>query len=382
MDTARRQLWYKRIGISLLFFFYGLSYASWASRIPDIQQKLHLTETQLGAVLLGMPIGSFLTLPLSGFLIAKIGSRNVIRFSTLLYSCMLMCVGFSQTIWQLTIFLFLFGSFGNMINISINTQAVALENVYDRRIMSSFHGAWSLAGLAGASLGTFFMGSGFAVRYHFLLIGLVALLVFIGCTFYLVNDQPTQQKRGPLFSMPGKAFISYGAIAFCSMMCSGAMFDWSGVYFKKVINAPHEYVGIGYTAFMISMTATRFITDWLTHHMGVKKIVIWCGIFTAAGLVIAVAFPYVLAATFGLLLIGIGVSPVVPLVFSAAGKSNASSPGVAIAAVSTFGFVGLLIGPPMIGFIAGLTTLKISFIILSAIGLSISFIAINMKLVK
>jgi MFS family permease len=379
MEQLPRQLWHKRISISLLFFFYGLSYSSWASRIPNIQQTLQLSDASLGAVLLGMPIGSFLTLPFSGILVAKIGSHNVVRYATLLYCLMLICVGFSYTVLQLTIFLFLFGSCGNMVNISINTQALALENLYEKRIMSSFHGMWSVAGFFGATIGTFLMGKAFPVKWHFLLIAAAALLICIICTFYLIRDRPTEHGKRPLFTMPGKAFVSLGAIAFCSMMCSGAMFDWSGVYFKKVVNAKEAFIGLGYTAFMISMAATRFVADSVSNYIGFKKIIAVCGLLTASGLIIAVAFPYILPATIGLLLIGIGVSPVIPLIFSVAGKSTALAPGMAIAAVSTLGFVGLLIGPPMIGFIAGITSLKISFIILSVIGLTITFIASAIK---
>ena len=378
METLQKPLSHRRISLSLYFFFYGLSYASWASRIPSIQQSLHLSEAQLGAVLLGMPVGSFLTLPLSGYLTARMGSRSVVMFASLLYSLMLAGVGFSHTIWQLTLFVFLFGSFGNMMNISINTQAIALEAMYNKRIISSFHGVWSIAGLAGASLGTFLIGKMFPVKWHFFIIAIIAFFMFLINTVNLIHDHG-EQKKGPAFSKPDKAFLSLGIIAFCSMMCQGAMFDWSGVYFKKVVLAPPELIGAGYTAFIISMTATRFITDWLTHHIGFKKVIIWCGIFTATGLLIAVCFPYVLPSTIGLLLIGIGVSPVVPLVFSAAGKSKKFNPGVAIAAVSTLGFVGLLIGPPMIGFVAGATSLKISFVILSVIGLSVTFIASMLK---
>jgi MFS family permease len=291
---------------------------------------------------------------------------------------MLVGVGFSQTVFQLTIFLFLFGSFGNMMNISINTQAIALEAMYGKRIVSSFHGVWSVAGLVGASLGTFLIGKAFPVKWHFLIIAITAFVMFFINTINLIHDKG-ESKKGSAFTMPDKAFLSLGTIAFCSMMCQGAMFDWSGVYFKKVVLAPATLIGAGYTAFMIAMTATRFITDWLTHHIGFKKVIIGCGIFTALGLLMAVCFPYVIPSTIALLLIGIGVSPTVPLVFSAAGKSKKLNPGVAIAAVSTLGFVGLLIGPPMIGFVAGITSLKISFIILSVIGLSVTFIGATLK---
>jgi MFS family permease len=372
MNEKQVSLSARRLRISLFFFFYGFSFASWASRIPTIQQTLGMSETGLGAVLLAMPIGSFLTLPFSGFLVSKIGSRKVVMISSILYGCMLMAIGFSGSVVQLTISLFLFGSSGNMMNIAINTQALALEGLYQRTIISSFHGMWSAAGLFAAFLGTYLMGKAFPVPHHFLLVGLLSLLMFVACMPYLLHDASKAKKeKTPFFPKPGKALLGLGSIAFCSMICQGAMFDWSGVYFKKEVTSNLAYIGFGYTAFMIAMTVTRFVTDWVNHHIGFKKLITLCGIFTTAGLLITVSFPYFFPCTLGMLLVGIGVSPIVPLVFSAAGKTQQSNPALAIAAVSTIGFIGLLIGPPMIGFIAGWSSLKTSFLVLSAFGLTI-----------
>lgn len=372
MEYSKRALLTKRICLSLIFFCYGLSYASWASRIPDIQKQLHLSDAALGGILLGMPVGSFLTIMFSGYLVSKIGSRRVITFASLIYGTLLICVGYSQTVWQLALSLFFFGSSGNMMNIAINTQAISLESHYTKSIISSFHGMWSVAGLIAAALGSFLMAKAFSVKHHFLLIAIVAMITFTICARLLLAEKG-KPAQGIRFTLPGKYFLILGFISFCSMMCQGAMFDWSGVYFDKVVKADRVNIGLGYTAFMIAMTSTRFISDWLTHHFGFKKIIAFCGLITCTGLITATQFPYLWPATIGLFLVGMGVSPVVPLVFSEAGKSKIMAPGIAIATVSTLGFVGLLIGPPMIGFIAGLTSLKISFIILSVIGLAVTF---------
>lgn len=265
----------------------------------------------------------------------------------------------------------------NVFNISVNTQALALEKQYSRIIISSFHGMWSVAGLLAAALGTYMIGRAYPVAHHFLMVAVLAIAGFLLCAIYLLQEKGAQQQRRRLFTKPDRAFWGLGSIAFCSMICQGAMFDWSGIYFKKVVAAQPAYIGIGYTAFMIAMTLVRFITDWLTAHFGFKKIIVICGLCTTIGLLTAVAFPYLLPATLGLLLVGMGVSPGVPLVFSAASKSAVLPPPVGIAAVSSIGMVGLLIGPPIIGFIAGLTSLRISFAILSFFGISIILAAIT-----
>jgi MFS family permease len=379
MEINQKSLKAKRIRISLFFFFYGFIFATWASRIPAIQQQLNLSESELGAVLLAMPVGSFITLPFSGYLTSTIGSRKVVIGASMLYCFIFLGIGFSHLVWQLTLCLFLFGSAGNMMNIAVNTQALELEKLYNKTIISSFHGMWSVAGLAAASLGTYLIGKAFPVSSHFLLIAAIALFSFIFCSPYLLKETLKKQKKRPFFTKPDRAFWGLGIIAFCSMICQGAMFDWSGVYFKKVVLAEPAFIGIGYTAFMVSMTAIRFITDWLTEKIGFKKIIIACGVFTTAGLLLTVFFPYLLPATAGLLLVGMGVSPGVPLVFSAAGKSKILPPPVAIAAVSSIGMIGLLIGPPIIGFIAGLTSLKTSFLMLSFFGAAIIVTALSLK---
>lgn len=368
-----------RIAVGSLFFFYGLCFASWASRIPSIQQQLKLSEAALGGVLFALPIGLFISLPISGWLIAKIGSRRVILLSGIMYSCLLLGIGFSATVLHLVISLFLFGFSGNMLNVSANTQAVTLEDRYKRPILAKFHGMWSLAGFAGAAIGTFMIAIGIIPGYHYLYISGFSLIIAILSFRFLMHKDLQTEENTPIFSMPDKALFSLGAIAFCSMLCEGAMFDWSGVYFKKAVHVEPEWVGAGYTAFMITMAGTRFLADGFTARFGLKRVLQVSGIFTALGLAISVIFPTLVMAIVGFLLVGIGVSSVVPLVYSAVGKSKTLSPGVAIAAVSTVGFLGLLLGPPIIGLIAGVTSLRVSFAILAFMGLCVTFLATKAK---
>src|SRR5687767_7546912 len=159
-----------RIAVGSIFFLYGLSFATWASRIPSIQQQLGLTEAELGAVLFTLPVGLMLSLPLAGWLVARVGSRKVVVISALIYCSTLVTLGLAQNVWQLVAGLFIFGLSGNLVNISVNTQAVNVEALYDKPIMASFHGLWSLAGFTGAAFGTFMMGQGVFPYQHFLVI--------------------------------------------------------------------------------------------------------------------------------------------------------------------------------------------------------------------
>lgn len=369
-----------RIAVSCFFFLAGLCFSSWASRIPDIRLKLHLDNAALGAVLLGLPAGLLTSLPLAGWLVARFGSRPVALLAALLYALTLPSLGLAAAPWQLVVCLFVFGMGGNLLNISMNTQAIGTEALYGRTIMASYHGIWSVAGFSGAAIGTLFIRLGWLPYQHFIVITSVAfLIVAVTSGQLLTQDAHAGGEDRPIFAWPDRSLINLGMIAFCSMICEGAMFDWSGVYFQKVIQPPHGLVAIGYTAFMSTMASGRFLGDWLATKWGIKRILQISGTLTTAGLLTAILFPWLFPALAGFLLVGAGVSSVVPLVYSAAGRSKVLSPGVALAAVSTIGYLGFLVGPPFIGFIAQAFNLRVSLGLIAVLGSVIVLIASKIK---
>ena len=368
-----------RWAVSTLFFLQGLCFASWASRIPSIQETLHLSEAQLGAVLLAIPVGSMISLPITGWLVAKFGSKKVVTLGVFLYSLTLITLGMAQNTFQLISYLLLFGFGGNFMNIGVNTQAVGVESLYKKPIMGMFHGMWSLAGFTGAALGTLMIGEGIVPMQHFLSITIFVVLAALVSTRFILPEDPNRQADQPIFAKPDKSLLMLGIIAFCTMICEGAMFDWSGVYFQKVVQADQAWVGAGYTAFMATMASGRFVADWFTSKFGLKQTLQLSGILIATGLLVAVLLPGLVTAIVGFLLVGAGVSSVIPLVYSAAGKSKVLSPGVALAAVSTIGFLGFLLGPPLIGLVAGATSLRVSFFIIAIMGLCVSVFSTRAK---
>ncbi len=366
-----------RIAISAFFFVAGLTFATWASRIPDIKSKLLMSDAQLGLILFALPVGQMVSLPLSAALVARFGSRTLLVVGALMYPLTLVLLAISSTMWMLALALFVFGLWANLLNIAMNTQAVAVEHIYGRSIMASFHGIWSLAGFTGALVGMFFVSTALNPLVHFTAITLVAgLLVWAAFRYTLPNDAPQSEgKKQPLFVRPDKRILMLGLIAFCCMVCEGAMADWSGVYFQNVVHAGEYLTTVGYVAFMSTMATGRFAGDWLVTRYGVVRILQLSGILIASGLLTAVLFPTLIAATIGFLLVGFGVSSVVPVVFGLAGKSKNMTPSAALAAVSTISFLGFLIGPPLIGFIADLSTLRISFVLIALLGFGTTLLA-------
>ncbi len=367
-----------RWAVAAFFFLAGLSFASWASRIPDIKAALHMSDAVLGGVLFALPAGSILSLLLSGWLITKHGSKKTITVAAICYPIILIFIGNASTIWQLVPFVFLYGLLGNICNISMNTQAVGVENLYGRSIMASFHGIWSLAGFTGAAIGTVAVSKNLSPFFHFCVVAGTSILLIL-YTYQFTLPRDAGHAGQSFFVKPDRILLQLGLIAFSCMICEGTMFDWSGVYFQKVVAAPKELTTLGYAAFMGTMAGGRFIGDYLVTRLGTQKVLQASGIVITAGLFTAVLFPDIVTATIGFLLVGIGVSSVIPLVYSAAGRSTSLSPGMALTAVSTIGFLGFLMGPPLIGFIAQAFSLRWSFTLIAILGFGTTVLATKIK---
>jgi MFS family permease len=368
-----------RIAVSALFFLAGITFASWASRIPHIKEQLHLSDGALGSVLFALPLGLMTGLPIAGWAVTKFGSKATATFATILYPLTLITLGVATEVWQLVAGLFCFGLWGNMLNISVNTQAVGVESLYGRSIMASFHGVWSLAGFTGAGVGTLMVSAGVPPIAHFIVVAATMLLLVLVAHRYTLPADKGSGGKQTLFAKPDRSILLLGLIAFSSMACEGTMFDWSGVYFSKIVKVPASSTTIGYVAFMCTMAAGRFASDRLLTRFGVKPMLRMSGILIASGIAIAILFPFIIPATIGFLLVGFGVSSVVPTVYGLAGKTKTMSPGMALAAVSSISFFGFLLGPPLIGFISEATNLKWSFAVMACLGFCTTLLAGKIK---
>jgi MFS family permease len=371
-----------RIAVALVYFSMGLCFSSWASRIPEIKTALHLNDALFGSILFALPVGQFLMMPFSGRLVTRFGSHKVLRIALPVYTICLNNIGWVREGWQLAIALFLFGLSGNLCNISINTQGVSAEKLYERPIMASFHGGWSLAGFTGALIGLLMINLKVPPHWHFLTVILIVwTIVWVNYPF-LVRVKPGVHKDTPrrkFLSKPDGILLQLGIIGFCSMASEGAMFDWSGVYFKDVVNAPASLVVLGYTSFMIMMATGRFLADRIISKIGRKRLLQISGVMISTGLFTSVLFPYLIPCTIAFMLVGLGVSSIVPTVYSAAGKHIKVPPGIALATVTSVSFLGFLMGPPLIGYISQIAGLRYSFALIGVFGLGISLLVSRIK---
>ena len=360
----------RRIVLSGFFFLTGICFASWASRIPDIKMQLGLSDGAFGGLLFFLPIGSFIGIPISGSLTARYGSKKMVSIAAIVYPLVLVTLGFAHTTILLAITLFFFGIAGNLFNVSINTQAAALSKLFDKSITSRFHGFWSLAGFSGGVLGGFFVAHAISPLQQFILVAFVGWIFLFFTHKYLLPGEPNKNHVAKLWTKPSPLMWQFGLIAFSNMICEGMMFDWSGVFFQSVVKVSESQRTIGYISFMGCMTTGRMFADALINYWGPRKQLMLSGLLVTLGLVIAIIYPTIITSTIGFMLVGFGVSSVIPTIYGSVGRS--AEPGqasIALASVSSIGFFGFLIGPPIVGFLSGALGLRWAFLTISILGL-------------
>jgi MFS family permease len=354
---------------AVYFFISGFGYSSWTSRIPGIKESLKLNDAHFGTLLFMMPLGLIITMPFTGKLLDHYKSRFIMLIGAMMYNIVLAFLGFSRYTWVLGIFLFFFGSSRNLMNLSINAQAIGVQALYSRSIMSSFHAVWSMAGFAGAAFGYLMVTFNIIPAWH--LLGVSFILSALTLYYYkdALDQQPDHKHKRSIFRLPPKGMLIFSLICFTSMACENTMYDWSGIYIRQVLHGTKAIATIAFVVYMVAMTTGRMIGDRMADRYGIQKVLAACGVLISAGFGITVLSPYISLTLFGYLLTGFGVSCVVPFVFSLAGKIPMSNPGAALASVSSLGYLGFLLVPPMIGYVSEATSLRVSFAIIAVMGL-------------
>jgi len=363
-----------RVAASCFFFVCGFIFATWASRIPAVKEAFRLNEAELGAVLFMLPLGALVALPLAGWAVSVLGSRLMNYIAAITYAVVLLLIGYCSSVAFLSVALFFFGFCGNVLNISMNTQALLVqEEMYNKSLLSSFHGLWSLGAMTGAALGGYSMKKGATTQQHFLIVAVLVLVIATTSVFYTIKKgKPAGEQK--IFAWPDKTLWLLGAICFCCAICEGAMADWSSLYYKQVLNDLKRVSTTGYMIFACMMALGRLIGDVVIGRLSYKGALVFDGVLIMTGLLIATLLAYPVTVIIGFGLIGFGVATVIPIVYSLSARSATMSTSAALAAVSTVGFSGFLVGPPMIGFIAHQTGLRYALLLLSILGIVILFL--------
>ncbi len=367
-----------RVAIGCSFFIQGMVFATWCARIPDIRASLGLNEAQLGTLLLAIPVGQLVSMAPNGILVTRFGSRRMLILAGFLYPCILLFLGIAPTVWALAIGLLAAGFAANLSNTAANTQGVELEHYYRRSIIALFHGMWSLAGLVAVVVALLLALADVPTWLHFALVagGMAVLLSFSGGALLPFDRHPASDpaaRHSPWRLTPYLFWIGISALG--CMACEGAIYDWSGVYFRDVLEVPSSRQSLGYFAYLCAMVTCRFLADRAVNRFGQARVLYVSGGCIAGGLALAVALSgcppavAVVGTMVAFALVGCGTSTVVPLGCGLAGKAPGVPTGIAIAQVSTIGFFGFLAAPPLIGYVAHATSLRHAFALMAAIGL-------------
>lgn len=341
-----------RVGVSAIFFVNGFCFASWVPHIPTVQARLGLSTGQLGLALLGVAAGALVAMPLTGALVARWGSRAVTLASSLLFCPLVALPVNAPSLAWLAALLVAFGAANGAMDVAMNAHAVAVEKKLGRTVMSSFHALFSLGGLMGSGSAILLLSLGLTPTVHMACAGGLALLAVLASARTLLPASADEGGSAHAFALPRGPMLWLGGVSFFVLMSEGAMADWSAVYLRNSLQSTAGLAGAGYAVFSLAMAAGRLTGDRLVTALGPVRLVRAGGALAAVGLGGALLLHHPVAAMFGFGCVGLGLSNLVPVLFSAAGRLKGSAAGVAIAAVSTTGYGGFLAGPPMVGFLA------------------------------
>ena len=379
-----------RYAVLTFFLAQGLCFSSWASRIPDIKDVFEVNYAfYWGLVLFLIPVGKFVAIPLAGYLVSKLGSRIMVQVSILGYALSLFAIGTAFNIYMLGVFLFCFGVFWNLCDISLNTQGIGIERLYGRTIMASFHGGWSLAACLGALIGFIMIVANVQPFWHFTLIAIIILLITLFGRKYLQNDiesdpqtEQEEKKEIPAISSflkkPEMLLIQLGVVGLFALVVESAMFDWSGIYFESVLQVPKS-LQIGFLVFMVMMTVGRFLTNYAYHILGKQHVLQLAGAFIFIGFFTSALFAgifesmvvKVIVNSLGFMLVGLGISCMVPTIYSLVGAKSKTPVGIALTILSSISFIGSLIAPLLIGAISQAFNMKYAYMVVGVLGLCI-----------
>lgn len=362
---------YQHLATLICFFCLGFSTAAWAPLIPFAQQRLHLNHADFGSLLLCGGLGSMIAMPATGLVIQKLGCKRVIAFLLGVLLLTLPSLTLAPNAQIMAICLFIFGSAAGGLGVAINLQAVIVEKNLSRNMMSSFHGMCSLGGLLGVMGVTVLLALGVQPLASALLISVLMIILTMIAVPQSLNREETGDQRvqkdvkAKKWVMPKPLILVFGVMCFIAFLSEGSAMDWSGIYLVDQYHMSHAYAGLAYTCFAIAMTIGRFSGQWIQRQLGEKNTIMYGAGLAALGMLTVVFSPIWLMALIGYLMMGLGCSNIVPLIFSQVGRQQQMPQATALSYVSSIAYSGSLLGPALIGFCGEAFGLMAVFIVIA-----------------
>jgi MFS family permease len=350
--------------VTAAFVLNGIGIGSWAARVPAVQERLGLSNAQLGLALFGIALGAIVAMVLTGVLVERLGSRLVLRVTSLLFAGSLALPAAMPGLALLTLALIAMGASSGAMDVSMNAHGVEVENGYGRPILASMHAAFSAGGLAGAGIGAAAAAVDVDARVHLAGVACATLVgVWLAGRFLLPRIAAPHAEPAPLLARPPRRLLALGAIAFLCMLAEGSAADWSAVYLARPLAASAAVSALGFAAFSAAMVACRLIGDRVLARAGEARVLVGGAAIAAGGLGVALLVGRPLAGVLGFACLGVGLAGIVPIAFRSGATTPGVAPGVGLAAVATAGYTGFLVGPPAIGVLASVTTLPRALVV-------------------
>ena len=367
-----------RWAISTVFLLNGAGIGLWAAHVPTVQARMGIDTGMLSMVLLTVAGGALLAMPLMGGLTGRWGTRRMVLLSGFAFAAMTPLIMGAPSLPLLFFAAFLFGVSNGALDVAMNANASEVETARGLPTMSSFHGFFSLGGLFGAGLGGLLVGQGLGHGQGALMVGVVTAVV-LALSAPRVMGFAATHGAGSHFSLPRGAALSLGLLALLCFAVEGALVDWSALLMQERTGATPASAALGFSAFSIAMAACRFAGDRLIVRFGALRIMVIGGLAMFAGLALAVASTHFVLSAVGFALVGLGAANVVPLLFGAAARIPGMSAGNGVAAVATLGYGGLLLAPPVLGWVAMHSSIMVA---LGGLSLSGLVIALSARIIK
>ncbi|MCP1418007.1 putative MFS family arabinose efflux permease [Pseudomonas laurylsulfativorans] len=353
----------EQMSTRIAFFIAGVGIAAWAPLVPYAKARAGLDEGTLGLLLLCLGVGSILAMPLAGILSSRFGCRRVTTGGALLICIALPLLATVTSIPALVAALFMFGAGLGTVDSTVNLQAVIVERASGKNMMSGFHGLFSLGGIVGAAGVSGLLGLGISPLGATLVVIVMLLIALAKAVPHLLPYG--SERSGPAFAVPHGIVLFIGGMCFIVFLAEGAALDWSAVFLAQERGIDTAYAGLGYAAFALTMTAGRLTGDKIVRRLGATRVIVFGGLTAAAGLFLATFAPGWQAALVGYALLGAGCSNIVPVLYTAVGKQTVMPESIAVPAITTLGYAGILAGPAVIGFVAHGSSLSFAFALMA-----------------
>jgi MFS family permease len=360
----------ERFATLAIFLANGLGIGAWAVEVPRVKEMLGLTDTMLGLALFAFALGAIIAMPLAGKLAPRMGSGRATALLGVAFAVLLPLPALMPNFACLALVLFALGASNGALDVSMNGHASTIESRWHAPIMSSFHAAWSFGGLLGAAFGAAIQKASPSVSAGLAIPAAVVGALVVTAALVALRDlrasrdihdthgmEESEASHG--LAIPSAAVMKLAMLAFLCMLVEGAVADWSAVFLRATLNGDASAAALGYTSFAFAMAACRVIGDVSVKRLGSRSVVAIGGVISAVGLALVLGWPSAATACVGFALVGVGLANIVPVIFSAAGRST-PVPATGVSMAATAGYAGFLIGPPLIGFGAGVVGLRLA----------------------